>query len=349
VKQKIQTQYHAASFNIEDAVTVPDGRTGKITRIEGKDQVFVTLDENEGQEVNPTLYNPSELTKITSPAKQFHIDEVDNFIANLQHESGNLVRAKDKNGKIWYVTKGDLNEHGAMIFAKDPDVSPESYEDPNNPVRPEIFNNMQLELIDQVPSDQYRQSQIADFDAQSADVVNELNRRMQERIESSERKSVIGPYEQQLDRRRLKSKIISWIIVCGIIALILYTCIRCDLPPSKNPALVKTETQKSEDKEKRRRLMRGEYDDIFGLLAIKYEVGIDTVDYISTEYLRIFNPGEYFIITIDDPQRDTTVFGNTYKPKQTISTTINYLAEKFHLENSKVANIIFDFRLYFKK
>ncbi|MCL6102213.1 MAG: hypothetical protein M1292_06935 [Bacteroidetes bacterium] len=340
MKQKIQTQYHATSLLPGDAVTTPDGRTGKISRVNGRDQVFVALDENEGQEVNPTLYNPSEVTKIISPVKQFHIDEVDNFIANFQHESGNLIKVKTQKGAERYVIKGDLNDPGDMIFLKDP----------NNPSEPPtIVPPDGINIIEDIPSDQYRQSQIADFDAQSADVVEELNRRMQERIESSEHKPVIGPDEQQLKRRRLKSKIISWIIVCGIIVLILYTCSRCDLPPSKNPAPVKTETQKSEDKEKRRRLMRGEYDDIFGLLAIKYDVGIDTVDYISTEYLRIFNPGEYFIITIDDPQRDTTVFSNTYKPKQTVSKTINYLSGKYHLEKSKVASIIFDFRLYFKK
>jgi len=230
---------------VGDSVTIPDGRTGVISQINGRSEFFVHLDEDPDRDRNPLLFSPSEL-----------------------------------------------------------------------------INNESAE---------------------------ELNRRMQERIKSSEHKSVIEPYQQHPNKRRLKSKVISWIIVCGIIALILYTCSRCDLPPSKNPAPVKTETQKSKDKEERRRLMRGEYDDIFGLLAIKYDVGIDTVDYISTEYLRIFNPGEYFIITIDDPQKDTTIFGNTHKPKQTISFTINYLAEKFHLEKSKVASIIFDFRLYFKK
>lgn len=149
-------------------------------------------------------------------------------------------------------------------------------------------------------------------------------------------------------RHEMRSKIIFWIIFCGIFVLILYTCSRCDLPSNTKPEPAKTDAQRIEDKNISRRILRGDYDDVFGLLAIKYGIGIDTVDYISTEYLRIYSPSEYYLITQDDPKRDSTVFENIFKPKQSVSTTINYLGEKYQIENQKIASILFDFRLFIK-
>ncbi|MCL4482699.1 MAG: hypothetical protein M1445_08835, partial [Bacteroidetes bacterium] len=135
-------------------------------------------------------YTSTKPTEVTDPilphieAKRTeHIDQVDNHIANFQHESGNLIKVKTQKGAERYVIKGDLNDPGDMIFLKDP----------NNPSEPPtIVTSQGLEIIDQVPSDQYRQSQIADFDAQSADVVDKLNQKKQQKAQEEAHATSLG-------------------------------------------------------------------------------------------------------------------------------------------------------------
>lgn len=114
-KQKTQVEDHAASFALNDPVTTPDGKTGKITRIEGRDQFFVQLDENEGKEVNPTLYKPSEITKVVPPAEISTIEPIKNEPVT------NTNPTQDVPAEEQFVNIGTASEPQQTRLVTDPD------------------------------------------------------------------------------------------------------------------------------------------------------------------------------------------------------------------------------------
>jgi len=52
---------------------------------------------------------------------------------------------------------------------------------------------------------------------------------------------------------------------------------------------------------------------------------------------------------MNSSKKDTTAIDYFMNPRQSVETTINQAAVKYKLERSKVASILFDFRLYFVK
>jgi hypothetical protein len=92
-----------------------------------------------------------------------------------------------------------------------------------------------------------------------------------------------------------------------------------------------------------------EYNEVFGLLSAKYNIGVDTVENISVEYMRVFVPLEYYMLLMNSSKKDTTAMDYFMNPRQSVDITINQAALKYKLERSKVASILFDFRLFFGK
>lgn len=135
----------------------------------------------------------------------------------------------------------------------------------------------------------------------------------------------------------------------SLIFLLVCFCQSCNNPHNKDIKSVKTEDQKLQEQKEYERVVCREYVQVFGLLAAKYDVGIDTVESISIEYLRIFEPYDYLMIKLKSPDRDTTATDYFMKPKQSVPTTISLLSAKYNIAKSKIAAIIYDFRLYFIK
>jgi hypothetical protein len=92
-----------------------------------------------------------------------------------------------------------------------------------------------------------------------------------------------------------------------------------------------------------------EYNEVFGLLSAKYNIGVDTVENISVEYMRFFVPLEYSMLLMNSSKKDTTAMDYFMNPRQSVEITITQAALKYKLERSKVASILFDFRLFFAK
>jgi hypothetical protein len=89
-----------------------------------------------------------------------------------------------------------------------------------------------------------------------------------------------------------------------------------------------------------------DYNRVIGLLSIKYSCPDTTVKSIFLEYLRINRPSNYFTLTLDDKNRDTTVFENIVKPKETISNTIKRLNIQYGIEQDTISALLFDFELW---
>jgi hypothetical protein len=91
-----------------------------------------------------------------------------------------------------------------------------------------------------------------------------------------------------------------------------------------------------------------DYNQIIGLLSIKYETSTAVTKEIILEYLRINSPFEYFDLTFYEEVKDTTVFDFILKPKETILETINRISVTTELQKQTISCILFDFEIWRK-
>lgn len=91
-----------------------------------------------------------------------------------------------------------------------------------------------------------------------------------------------------------------------------------------------------------------DYDEILFILSQKYQIDSLIVKPLVIEYLRIQDPLKYFTLTIDYPDKDTTVLNYILKPKEKVSFTMQRLSQQYSIESSKLSSFIYDFKVYDK-
>lgn len=90
-----------------------------------------------------------------------------------------------------------------------------------------------------------------------------------------------------------------------------------------------------------------DYHRIIGLLSIKYNVDRPVVERMVIYYLGINFPFEYNTLMLKRKDRDTSVVFNSIKPIENINNVVFNLSEYFKLDRQLVANILFDFELWY--
>ncbi|WP_297090328.1 hypothetical protein [uncultured Draconibacterium sp.] len=91
-----------------------------------------------------------------------------------------------------------------------------------------------------------------------------------------------------------------------------------------------------------------DYNEILFLLSQKHQIDSSIAKPLITEYLRIHDPMTYFSLTIDYPEKDTTVFDYIFKPRENIGVTIQRLSESYSIETSTLSCFIYDFKVFDK-
>jgi hypothetical protein len=89
-----------------------------------------------------------------------------------------------------------------------------------------------------------------------------------------------------------------------------------------------------------------DYNRVIGLLSIKYSIPDTVVKYTILEYLRINKPSNYFSLTMDDKNRDTTVFDYLIKPKESIGNTVKRLNLQYGIGQDTISSLLFDFEIW---
>lgn len=89
-----------------------------------------------------------------------------------------------------------------------------------------------------------------------------------------------------------------------------------------------------------------DYNRIISLTSNKYGIKESDTRDIILEYLRINQPGEYFILTLDWPDRDTTIWEHNLVPSESINETIRKLSSKYNVGKDTLNQLLFDFELW---
>lgn len=128
-----------------------------------------------------------------------------------------------------------------------------------------------------------------------------------------------------------------------LISLFLFGC---------NPNNSQHENVKAVDKAKESptltEMVWKDYNEILFLLSQKHQIDSSIVKPLITEYLRIHDPMTYFSLTIDYPEKDTTVFDYILKPRENIAVTIQKLSQSYSIETSTLSSFIYDFKVFDK-
>jgi hypothetical protein len=92
-----------------------------------------------------------------------------------------------------------------------------------------------------------------------------------------------------------------------------------------------------------------DYNRVIGLLSNKYSVIDTTVRIIIVQYLRINEPGNYYILTTNDKNRDSTVFDYIVKPRETINETIQKFNSLYNIGKDTISSMLLDFELWLRQ